>query len=108
MRVYRYGGEEFTLVFRGLTKEQALPVLDELRERIAAYPLTLRRAERGSRKAAKKLRGTTRTPTQSVRITVSFGVCDHQSAADPQLTIECADKALYKAKQAGRNCVKQA
>lgn len=106
--VYRYGGEEFTLVFRGMTKEQATPLLDELRERIAAYPLMLRRAGRGSNKAAKRLRGKTSSPAKTVRITASFGVSDHHSAAHPQQAIELADKALYKAKQAGRNCVKQA
>lgn len=109
VRVFRYGGEEFTLVFKGMTRDQALPVLDELRERIADYPLRLRRAHRTSAKGpGKRQRGTGKPAAKTVRITASFGVTDHISASHPLTAIDIADKALYKAKQAGRNCVRAA
>lgn len=107
VRVFRYGGEEFTLVFRGMTKEEAMPLLDELRERIANYPLTVRQPGRPkSRSRGKQRRGQQGGNTKSVRITTSFGVTDNHSAETPHAAMQLADKALYKAKQAGRNCVR--
>lgn len=107
VRVFRYGGEEFTLVFRGMTRHEATPILDELRERIAHYPLTVRDTGRPrSGKRGKRQRGRGRAATKQVRITASFGVTDAYSARTPDEAIRIADKALYKAKQAGRNCVR--
>ena len=45
-RAYRYGGEEFTVVFSGKDKEQARPHLEAVREAIADYPLVLRGKDR--------------------------------------------------------------
>ncbi|WP_157954413.1 sensor domain-containing diguanylate cyclase [Saccharospirillum mangrovi] len=106
VRAFRYGGEEFTLVFRGMTREEATPILDELRERIAEYPLMVRKSDRPtSRKDGKRQRGAT-TSAKQVNISASFGVSDNRHAHSPEDAIQRADKALYKAKQAGRNCVR--
>lgn len=107
VKVYRYGGEEFTLVFRGMTAEQATPVLDTLRERVAAYPLTVRKPGRpASERRGKRQRGQP-GPARQVRITLSFGVTDaSREDAAPDAALQRADQALYKAKQAGRNCVR--
>ncbi|KUJ71945.1 GGDEF domain-containing protein [Thiomicrospira sp. WB1] len=91
-RVYRYGGEEFTLVFPGKTAREALPVLESVRERIANKPLLVQ-DKTGQKK--------------TVRVTASFGVAekDAQNGA-PEAVMQAADAYLYQAKKAGRNCVK--
>ncbi|PAS06420.1 hypothetical protein CGT77_16190, partial [Vibrio cholerae] len=43
-----------------------------------------------------------------VTITISIGVCDSELYRHPIEALKAADGALYKAKQAGRNCVKVA
>lgn len=106
VQAFRYGGEEFTLVFRGMTREEATPILDELRERIADYPLMVRKSDRpSSKKDGKRHRGNTGN-AKMVSISASFGVSDNRHAQSPEDAIQRADKALYKAKQAGRNCVR--
>lgn len=107
VKVFRYGGEEFTLVFRGMTADQATPILDALRERVAAYPLTVRKPGRpASGRRGKRQRGQS-NPAKQVSITLSFGVTDASKGnASPDAALQRADKALYKAKQAGRNCVR--
>ncbi|WP_051207521.1 GGDEF domain-containing protein [Saccharospirillum impatiens] len=107
VKVFRYGGEEFTLVFRGMTAEQATPVLETLRERVAGYPLTVRKPGRpASGRKGKRQRGQP-SPAKQVNITLSFGVTDATKGdASPDAALQRADKALYKAKQAGRNCVR--
>jgi GGDEF domain-containing protein len=107
VNVFRYGGEEFTLVFRGMTVEQATPILDELRERVAAYPLTVRKPGRpASGRQGKRQRGQP-SPAKQVCVTLSFGVTDTAKGdASTEAALQRADKALYKAKKAGRNCVR--
>ena len=74
VKVFRYGGEEFTLVFRGMTADQATPILDTLRERVAAYPLAVRKPGRpASGRLGKRQRGQS-NPAKQVSITLSFGV----------------------------------
>ncbi|MGV3651368.1 MAG: diguanylate cyclase [Devosia sp.] len=85
--LFRLGGEEFVLVLREVSREDALEKVEELREGIA--DLTLSYAG-----------GTL------PRITVSMGVAlfpDHGGMLDELLMV--ADKALYASKSSGRNKV---
>lgn len=87
-KVYRFGGEEFTLVFSGKTAEQARPVLDSLREAIEAYPLVVEQEGKETQ----------------VKVTASFGLAEKTSAQKtPEEVLKAADEALYAAKQNGRN-----
>jgi diguanylate cyclase (GGDEF)-like protein len=99
---FRYGGEEFTVVFTGKHVKEALPHLEQLREAIATAVFTVRSANRPKEKPEKATKG----GTQTVQITISIGAAERDGEVrDPQSVIKAADKALYKAKKAGRNRV---
>jgi diguanylate cyclase (GGDEF)-like protein len=100
---YRYGGEEFALVFPGKGAEECLPHLEELRETIETSRFTMRRRFR-PRNKVKTEKG--RKPRQQITITVSIGVAErnHRNTSPDQVVL-AADKALYRAKEAGRNRV---
>ncbi len=84
--ISRFGGEEFCVVITGMDKNSACAIADSLRERIEKEKIYLRRIES--------------------HITVSIGVANFPSdSVDGDELIERADKALYKAKQKGRNRV---
>ncbi|WP_250657239.1 GGDEF domain-containing protein [Alkalimarinus coralli] len=104
---YRYGGEEFAILFPKKKAETVEPYLNKLRESISGYQMTLRNNNRAqSKKLGEKLRGAIAARQKNVNITVSIGVAEklesHHSAED---VIKDADEALYKAKNTGRNKV---
>jgi diguanylate cyclase (GGDEF)-like protein len=105
-KVYRYGGEEFTVVFSGKSVAEALPHLEALREDIANYQLALRDPERVEQpKSAGKVRGAG-TTGRAVAVTISIGVAESdERLTTPEDVIQAADKALYRAKNRGRNQV---
>ena len=84
--VYRYGGEEFLVCLPETGPEEARRVLERVRERIAGQTVTL---ESGS----------------SLSVTVSFGLTLMTPRRPLEELIDRADKALYTAKQSGRNRV---
>ena len=86
--VGRYGGEEFCLMFPRTTLAEATVLAERLRARVAA--------EAGSR--VRMASGMTLT----VSIGVSTSAC---GARVPLELIDQADRALYAAKESGRNCV---
>ena len=103
-RVFRFGGEEFTLVFAGKTLEAVLPHVEQLRDRLAREPFVMRRAGRKRRKP-KKTENNHETALQ-FKVTASFGMAQRDdSAISSQIVIKQADEALYRAKKAGRNRV---
>ncbi|MGL4829163.1 MAG: GGDEF domain-containing protein [Vibrio sp.] len=108
-RVYRYGGEEFSIIYRGKLVNEVLPFIENLRKDIESYELVIRNANKrpkddmeGVKKRSRKINSDT------VTITVSIGVCDSEQHRNPSEALKAADAALYQAKQAGRNCVQQA
>lgn len=102
---YRYGGEEFTLLFPGLDAETALAEAEIVRQSVAASPFKFRGpdrpmfgARRRGRKAAKLL--------NELSVTVSIGVAEQGDGGIlPEDVLKAADLALYGAKRAGRNQV---
>ena len=100
---YRYGGEEFALVFPGKGQDECLPHLEELREIVETSRFTMRRRFR-PRVKPKIDKG--KKSRQAITITVSIGVAErnHRNAS-PDQVVQAADKALYRAKEAGRNRV---
>lgn len=105
-KVYRYGGEEFTLVFAGKDIEQCIPHLEAIRQAVERYQIQLRdRQQRPSDDTLGRPRRSGSRAAQ-VSVTVSIGVAqpgnEHRNVED---VLKAADKALYAAKSAGRNCV---
>src|SRR5881394_2494755 len=100
---YRYGGEEFALVFPGKGQDECLLLLDELRETVETSRFTMRRRFR-PRLKPKNDKG--RKSRQAIVITVSIGVAERNHRhVSPDQVVQAADKALYRAKEAGRNRV---
>src|SRR6266576_3109356 len=100
---YRYGGEEFALIFPGKGQDECVPHLEELRETVETSHFTMRRRFRPRNKPKNDK---SRKSRQAITITVSIGVAErnHRNAS-PDQVVQAADKALYRAKEAGRNRV---
>ena len=84
----RYGGEEFVIVLPVTTLDGALALADDIRAAVAATPF--------------------KADGQSIALTASIGVHARVPVAVAEFTeamIAGCDRALYAAKQAGRNCV---
>ncbi len=85
--VARFGGEEFALVARGIDREGALQLAERVRKAVCAAPMS--------------------TEYGPISFTISAGVAhsDPGDDCDARRMFEAADRALYAAKDAGRNCV---
>ena len=105
-KAYRYGGEEFTILFPGRRAEDAIPHLEELREAIADYQLALRSSERPQKQQAGKAKRGNRKEAPFASVTISIGVAERsEKITSVDEVMKAADKALYKAKNRGRNQV---
>ncbi len=107
-RAFRYGGEEFTIVFPKKDLVQAQAELDRLRQVIADYQMVIRQVVRKSKDArkSKPARSTSRgNRKNTVSITISIGVAQRESKQGFRQVITLADEALYRAKKNGRNNV---
>jgi diguanylate cyclase (GGDEF)-like protein len=103
---FRYGGEEFTVLFPGKTVKETLPHLERLRLSIADYRMNLRGDDRPADAASGKNRRSAVRPAGEVSVMVSIGVAERGGRlANPLDVIKAADEALYKAKNRGRNQV---
>jgi diguanylate cyclase (GGDEF)-like protein len=103
-KAYRYGGEEFTIVFAGKEATTAAVYLDALRNKIASKPFVIRNKKRPKQKSTKKPAKSNNT--QKLNVTVSIGVAEKQDRHNStQDIMKSADNALYKAKKKGRNRV---
>jgi diguanylate cyclase (GGDEF)-like protein len=105
-RVFRYGGEEFLVVFRGRSAIEARPFMESVRQAIGGIDFVLRGADRPRRKPARP--GKTDPDTRrGVTVTISIGIAEKSIRhSTPELVLDAADAALYAAKAAGRNCVR--
>lgn len=89
--VARQGGEEFVMLFRGLTPQQAFEKLDAVRENFGERRFVNRANEE-----------------PIGRITFSGGIADVFGYANPRDALKAADEALYRAKEGGRNRIELA
>ena len=97
---YRYGGEEFAIVFDGRRVEHAGEALEDVRTAVESLRVRLRKDASRTRAQAVR-RGQT---AGEVGVTISIGLAER----DPErrtcsAVVDAADKALYRSKQRGRN-----
>ncbi len=83
----RYGGEEFAIVLPDCTAEDAVHLLDDIRQRFGE----IRFSHEG----------------QSFTVTLSAGIATSDQCTDAQSLLAAADAALYEAKDEGRNQVRR-
>ncbi len=102
-RFFRFGGEEFALVFRGRGTARAIDLCEDARASIADEPFHLRNPGRDAKTA--KNRKQDRRPARALKVTVSLGLAFSGAGQTPAEVMARADKALYRAKRAGRNRV---
>jgi diguanylate cyclase (GGDEF)-like protein len=101
---FRYGGEEFTILFSGKTLEESLPHLERLRESIQEAKFILRGKKRPN-KSPRKIKKA-EAKQKSVSVTISIGIAEPaNNKAKPASVMKLADQALYRAKKKGRNCI---
>ncbi|GIU05126.1 MULTISPECIES: GGDEF domain-containing protein [unclassified Shewanella] len=100
-KAFRYGGEEFTIIFPRKDSSATLDYLEEVRESIEEYDIVLRDDKRKSQ--SKATRGKTQHKAKTVSVTISIGVAEHHSSETFEQTMKRSDQALYKAKKKGRN-----
>lgn len=92
-RAYRYGGEEFTLVFRRATRQEVAQALETLRADVEKRGLVVSRPNRDGQ-----------IQESRVTLTISLGSAQrHGQHEQIGSVIKRADKALYRAKEEGRN-----
>lgn len=80
----RYGGEEFVMIMTGTAQPAILDVADKLRQAVEHCGFHYR--------------------GENVPITISCGIAEFRSEDGIDAVFERADRALYQAKDAGRNC----
>ena len=102
-RAFRYGGEEFVVLFPGRTVAECTSHLEALREAVAGSTFRLRQPGRPKQKP--KAPRKSAAPARELAVTVSIGAAQARGAAVPDRVIKAADEALYRAKEGGRNRV---
>jgi len=104
-RPFRYGGEEFAVLFKGRAVRTAAERMEHFRATLAQTPFVLRHLPRADKKArGRKARRT--SPRRQATITVSIGLAEADKTLRRAMDVLAeADKALYRAKSAGRNRV---
>ena len=83
----RYGGEEFALIVRGIDRQETLALAERIRRSVEGRHVPI--------------------ASGLITFTVSVGIahCNNGDGSDAQTLLEVADRALYAAKDGGRNLV---
>lgn len=104
-RAYRYGGEEFTIIFKGKHVEQVKEHLQILVSQVHDYDMTIRNTKErpDDHDEGIKKRGKNGQSSEVVNVSVSIGLADSTTTKHPEEVLKLADQALYKAKKTGRN-----
>lgn len=83
--VYRWGGEEFIIVLKGVTVDFATTIAERIRLEV--------------------MNSVCKFEDKEIRVTMSFGCTKLDSALSVEENIKVADERLYRAKKTGRNRV---
>ena len=87
-RIYRYGGEEFVVLLNRTSYDEALSVVDRIIKETCESKLLYK--------------------GHDIHLTLSAGLCSHELGISAEEILERADKALYEAKNSGKNCYRTA
>lgn len=101
-QAFRYGGEEFCLLFTGSRVRDAWQACEDVRSSIEQMRVQVRSASPSRQRTAQS------KPKASggVKVTVSIGLAERgEKLRNTEDVLDAADKALYKAKSKGRNRV---
>jgi diguanylate cyclase (GGDEF)-like protein len=103
---FRYGGEEFSVLFPGKSLKEALPFLEHSRASIERYQMGVRGGERPRQQEQGIRRRGDSVPMKMLSVTVSMGAAEPEVERQPPAQVlKAADEALYRAKKGGRNRV---
>ncbi len=103
-RAFRYGGEEFAILFPGATPTAAREHLEVVLSAVANRKFALRAKDRPRKKPNNPKKPA--QPARLISVTVSIGVAGPNARlSTPDTVLRAADRALYRAKDAGRNRV---
>lgn len=83
--IFRYGGEEFVILFFNADIRNATQITDQIRKNIETTNFSLKK--------------------KKFNITASFGVTQYIDGEFPNALLDRADDFMYEAKQSGKNCV---
>ncbi len=82
----RYGGEEFAILLPHTSLREATPVAERLRKKVQEMVVN--------------------SSNDTVKVTISVGLAQSRPSDSPDDLVKRADKALYLAKDSGKNCVR--
>jgi diguanylate cyclase (GGDEF)-like protein len=101
-RAFRYGGEEFCLLFTGHRTRDAEKACEEARKRVESTRVRIRSSPTKKRQG----QAVRKADASDVHVTVSIGVASRDAKSDAASDVlKAADQALYRAKAKGRNRV---
>ena len=89
-RAFRYGGEEFTIIFANKTVAEVMPELEYIRRKVESGVIEFRVGNRSIK----------------TNVTISIGAAQPEEGFKAAKDVlKLADRGLYEAKQAGRNTI---
>ena len=107
-RVYRYGGEEFCAVFKGVSAEDAYMFANKVRRKLEERAFYIRKpnSKREPTSAFDRRKTKKTSNGKKVQITISIGLANpNKRTKTVEDVLKLADQALYEAKRKGRNRV---
>jgi len=87
-RIYRYGGEEFVVILNRTAYDEATKIVGRVIKETCDSKLLYK--------------------GHDIHLTLSAGICSHQKGMSADEILDRADKALYVAKESGKNCFRSA
>jgi GGDEF domain-containing protein len=103
---YRFGGEEFAIIYKGRPFQDVAKEIDQIRKNLAQKPFFIRGPDRPrsiSETMARALRKKDRTG--GIQVTISVGIAAAEKGLSLEEVFKTADERLYRAKERGRNQV---
>ncbi|MCB0418226.1 MAG: GGDEF domain-containing protein, partial [Bdellovibrionales bacterium] len=106
MKAYRYGGEEFCLLYDSHRADDVYPKVEKLRESLSKRKFYIRSPKHVRARTSHRDRGKGGSAAETVQVTISAGIASpNRLDMTPNEVRTAADRALYQSKEKGRNQV---